>query len=607
MGARRAWDDSAMKALLRGYSRSAEDRAKFEALFDAATGGAKVVPLRRNAGLPVLGWASAAAVFLALIVCGGIFLRGALWLDSPLEAYSVAPDGSATALAASRPGRLGAPEEGELRLSSPGEIIAAAAGSGLSVGMDPWRGFTRDRGFAYRIDSGAMYLFHDAPASPFRLDTPFGSIRPLGTALSLRLDARSLDLACLEGRIAFKAKGADSEIEIATGHRLRIDAANETPALRKMRDGETLPFAPAYPDIRQLPVNAPTHWKEAESADGAERGPGEPATAPPPRAASADLAAPSLKKTWSTPSGAAAPLGARLEASADGLFILSGEVLAGYDPKTGEPLFRVELGAEADGFAAGKDAYLLSGSQLSCRDGRSGAEKWKAKAGPISFGGIVASGGRVFISSADGNLYAFDAASGSSVMKAGAGIGMYGVPALVDGRIIASALDGSLRGFALDGGSPAWAYPTGERLSGDRPFSMEGGLVVDALPSGAFVALDAKSGTLRWKAATAGKLAGPPIALGAQAVFEDGSGIRLLSAAGKAGSPLDIPRGDLLAARARPDGAEIATRGGIWRIDRHGKPAAPLLKADIAAARIREDGWIVLEARGGLSAWETAE
>jgi outer membrane protein assembly factor BamB len=596
MKTRRIFGDRAMRALLEDYSRPDADGSKFDSMLDAARRGAKIIALPRRGAHAAFGWMAAAAAILVLFIGAGMLLRGLFYLDGPLAAYRVESDGAATALSLARQGEL--PAGAEIRFRTASESVAASSGARLSISQNAFRVFGGPKGRIYRIDSGGLSLVHFDPTLPFIVRTPFGDIRPLGTALSLKVDAKSLDLACTAGRIVFTPRGGGANIEIESGYRMLFTEGESLHVVGKMKGGEILPFAPAFPEIKEVPIDLKNEWIDAESKSG-----GAENTSPSPKERDAiEKKKPALKKSWSVDSNSGGA--ERMDNTAGSVLLLNESKLSAWDADTGKTLFSIALESHPDGFAVGTDAYLLFGSSLVCVDGKTGREKWRAKTGPISFSDIGAADGIVAVASADGYLYAVNALTGETLSKQEAGVGMYGVPAVVKGRIVASALDARLRGFDPAGLSPAWSYAIGERLTGDRPVILDGLFVLDADPKGGFFILGAQDGAPLGKAKFSPPMKRWPISLGSQAAYQDAEGIKLIS---EAGVKTISAFGDLIAASNSKFGPLLATSDGIWLAQTDGSRAERLMKAGIAKAAMDADRAFVMDASGRLSLWELSD
>jgi hypothetical protein len=298
MKTRRIFGDRAMRALLEDYCRPDADGSKFDSMLDAAMRGAKIVALPRRGAQAAFGWTAAAAAILVLSIGAGILLRGRLYLDGPLTAYRVESDGASAALSLARQGELPAAPGAEIRFRTESENVATSSGARLSISQDAFRFFGGPKGRIYRIESGGLSLVHFDPSSPFIVRTPFGDIRPLGTALRLNVDAKSLDLACTAGRIVFSPGGGGADIEIESGYRMLFTEGETLYIVDKMKGGEILPFAPAFPGIKEVSIDLKSEWIDPESnGDSTEN------TSPSPKGHDViEKKKPALKKNWSVDS-----------------------------------------------------------------------------------------------------------------------------------------------------------------------------------------------------------------------------------------------------------------------------------------------------------------
>ncbi len=599
----RTLSDETMKALLSDYRRPGIDRERFDAWMEGAA-----APAARRRFLPVL--AIAAALLPAFIVLG-TYLRGALSLDAPLlisrPAASAAPGPAGTAPRSLRAG----PDE-ELSFSSAAESLALAPGTALRVSQDPWRAISREKGYRYGIESGALYLRHDRGDLPFVISTPFGEVRPTGTSLSLKLDSLSMDLACVEGCLDFRFKADGSALSIPAGMLLSLDVAAGSPrrtkpsySLREWKSPAELPYLPASLSLAP-PASAPS--SSAAESPGLENlgapAPSVSPAAPPvlvPSASPAPGQAGAWTELWSAKTPASSVQG--LESDGRSLAMLMGERLQLRDASTGELRMDVELEAPVDGLALEGDAFVLAGRVLRRLDARTGAELWRAATGPVSLSDIALGDGSVAAASADGRIYLFDAATGRAGPAIAAGSGMYGMPLLSGGRVFMGALDRSLRAFDATNGALLWAFRADAAFTSSRPGLLGGGtIVLDRDSSGTYYALDAATGSLRWRLDMPSP-GSPPYPAGAGILIEDGSAISLLKPDGALFSLL----GDGLAPPilAAGPGSLIAGRNGIWRISAEEpmKPARLLARGEFLRAALTEEGAFTLDADGNLKAW----
>lgn len=118
--------------------------------------------------------------------------------------------------------------------------------------------------------------------------------------------------------------------------------------------------------------------------------------------------------------------------------------------------------------------------------------------------------GRVYIGSGDGYLYALDAATGKQIWKTPTGGRIRSAPAVTDDTAYIGSFDGNLYAFNARTGALRWKFATeGAHLrSGDFGYdrrsiesspAVHGSEVFFGSKDGALYAVDARTGTLRWR------------------------------------------------------------------------------------------------------------
>jgi eukaryotic-like serine/threonine-protein kinase len=139
-------------------------------------------------------------------------------------------------------------------------------------------------------------------------------------------------------------------------------------------------------------------------------------------------------------------------------------------------------------------------------DARSGLLQWKFTTGDVVHASPAVANGTVYVGSWDGNLYALDAATGQQrwVFKGGQDpaihnqVGFQSSPAVVDGTVYVGCRDAHV--YALDAatGRRKWDYPTSKSWVNTTPAVRDGLVYVATSDSSRFLALDARSGNLRF-------------------------------------------------------------------------------------------------------------
>lgn len=181
---------------------------------------------------------------------------------------------------------------------------------------------------------------------------------------------------------------------------------------------------------------------------------------------------------------------------------------------------RVVWTAEAEGAIrarptvdGGRVYVPTDGGYLYALDARSGRRLWRAAIGQGSrprgtAGGgddryeryassAVVAGGRVYVGSRDGNLYALDAATGRVLWRAAGGDVISGAPAVAGGAVVFGSYDGHVRAVAARDGKLRWDVDTRGAVVSDVVAA--GGNVLVGTRSYELWAIDAASGAEDWR------------------------------------------------------------------------------------------------------------
>jgi outer membrane protein assembly factor BamB len=149
--------------------------------------------------------------------------------------------------------------------------------------------------------------------------------------------------------------------------------------------------------------------------------------------------------------------------------------------------------------------------------GGQGGIKWRAQTGDAVRATAAVTTTRVFIGSADGNLYAFDRATGRVIWKHAAGSPVNGSPAIGGRLVVAATADGIIFAVDRETGRRHWTVRTGaalplnaERAAGwdfyvSSP-TIVGQSVVIGSQDGGIYALDLATGRQRWRLQTKGRV-----------------------------------------------------------------------------------------------------
>jgi outer membrane protein assembly factor BamB len=195
------------------------------------------------------------------------------------------------------------------------------------------------------------------------------------------------------------------------------------------------------------------------------------------------------------------------------------------DERSGDARWTVNLGSPISSSAAVANALVYVGTRdgrLHALDAASGRQKWWVPTGatiPFPWGhesgdmwtsSPTVANGLVLFGGGDGLLYGVSARAGSVLWRARTGGRIRAAPAVVDKRAYVGSFDGSVYAVDVVTGKQIWRYDTeGAKLkSGDYGFdrrsiqsspSVSGGVVYVGARDGFLYAIDAMTGTLRWR------------------------------------------------------------------------------------------------------------
>ena len=250
---------------------------------------------------------------------------------------------------------------------------------------------------------------------------------------------------------------------------------------------------------------------------GAQESPAWPvAGRTPSHEAVAEGPAPPYRVAWQTELEAGPPIAPPV-LGAGVLVVVGRSEVAALDPETGESVWSVER-AEGTGGApavAGDLVLFVEGegdeSVLVAVTATEGEPAWRAEIDSPSAGGVTVAGGRAYVATRGGTLYALELEDGSvawTFPEEPAGQRFESVPAVTEGLVLVTGQDPSDRSsflLALDEetGERAWRYrPEGVGLGASSPSEGDGMVVagtVDGRPQAS--AFDASDGTSRWTTA----------------------------------------------------------------------------------------------------------
>jgi outer membrane protein assembly factor BamB len=156
--------------------------------------------------------------------------------------------------------------------------------------------------------------------------------------------------------------------------------------------------------------------------------------------------------------------------------------------------------------ANGKVFFGSGDGNVYAVDAKSGILQWKFPTRDVVHASPAVAGNTVYIGSWDGSFYAIDAESGLQrwVFKAGDDpathnqVGFQSSAAVVDGTVYVGCRDAHV--YALDAatGRKKWDYPTSKSWVNGTPAVRDGVVYVGTSDSARFLALDARTGRLRF-------------------------------------------------------------------------------------------------------------
>jgi outer membrane protein assembly factor BamB len=156
--------------------------------------------------------------------------------------------------------------------------------------------------------------------------------------------------------------------------------------------------------------------------------------------------------------------------------------------------------------AQGKVYFGSGDGNVYAIDAKSGMLAWKFATGDVVHASPAVAGNTVYIGSWDGRLYAIDAESGHQKWAFEAGqdptyhnqVGFQSSPAVVEGTVYVGCRDAHV--YALDAatGRKKWDYPTSKSWVNGTPAVRAGTVYVGTSDTSRFMALDARTGRLKF-------------------------------------------------------------------------------------------------------------
>jgi len=172
--------------------------------------------------------------------------------------------------------------------------------------------------------------------------------------------------------------------------------------------------------------------------------------------------------------------------------------------------WRVNLGGQADvGFApavAGRSAYAASSNGTVVKlDLESGATEWQQSVARSLSAGVGTDGRTVAVATGRGEVIALDD-SGQVKWRAQASSEVMVPPLVGDGLVVVRSGDYRIQAYDAETGTRVWSLQRpgpSLALRTNNQMMMDGGFVFTGLPGGKLIAIDTRTGVLRWEGTVA--------------------------------------------------------------------------------------------------------
>ena len=156
--------------------------------------------------------------------------------------------------------------------------------------------------------------------------------------------------------------------------------------------------------------------------------------------------------------------------------------------------------------AGGKVFFGSGDGNVYAVDAASGVLQWKFSTQDVVHASPAVANNTVYVGSWDGRLYAIDAESGQEKWRLQTGednnihnqVGFQSSPAVVDGVVYVGCRDAHVYAVDAATGRKKWDYPTSKSWVVGTPAVRDGMVYVGTSDSARFMALDAKTGRLRF-------------------------------------------------------------------------------------------------------------
>ena len=203
-----------------------------------------------------------------------------------------------------------------------------------------------------------------------------------------------------------------------------------------------------------------------------------------------------------------------------------GEIVA-MRAKDGKVLWRHPLPGRTETSPLVYKGRVLAGCEcgdILALDAKTGKTDWTVPSSGAVKGGVALDGGTLFVGNYAGEFFAIDATDGhikwqasSQGLSFGRAGSFYSTPAVAYGRVYAGNLDGRVYSFVEDTGDLAWSHSTGNYVYAGPAVADTPGAPPSVYVGSAdhhFLALDAKTGAVRWDRDVGGVILGAGSVIG---------------------------------------------------------------------------------------------
>ena len=180
--------------------------------------------------------------------------------------------------------------------------------------------------------------------------------------------------------------------------------------------------------------------------------------------------------------------------------------LHGYPPAAQTVPDAWDLFTSSPAVAGGKVYFGSGDGNVYAVDAQTGVLQWKFPTKDVVHASPAVVNGVVYVGSWDGYFYAIDAETGQERWSYKAGedpvihnqVGFQSSPAVVEGMVYVGCRDAHVYAFDAATGKKRWDYPTSKSWVNGTPAVRDGLVWVGTSDSARFMALDAKTGRLRF-------------------------------------------------------------------------------------------------------------